>query len=182
MTDALTAFDAVAISLIILSALMALARGFVRELATLGAFICALASAYYARGYLRDPVAGMLGDSVQDWVPDIIVMVSVFVLVYAVVAWLGQRLSRNIRGLDGVSLIDRIAGFAFGVARGGVAVVFFVYLIQLGVEDDRIPETIANARTYPFFASGAEYVSENAPRIAEDVSEALPEAPEPDNS
>ena len=49
MTDALTAFDAVAISLIILSALMALARGFVRELATLGAFICALASAYYAR-------------------------------------------------------------------------------------------------------------------------------------
>ena len=39
MTEALTPFDAIAIVLILISALMAVARGFMRELATLGAFI-----------------------------------------------------------------------------------------------------------------------------------------------
>ena len=53
MMDALTAFDAIVIVLLIISTLMALARGFMRELATLGAFIAALAAAYYARLFLR---------------------------------------------------------------------------------------------------------------------------------
>lgn len=182
MTEAITAFDAVAITLIILSALMALARGFVRELATLGAFICALAAAYYARAMLREPVAGMLGEGAQDWLPDVIIMVSVFILIYAIVALLGQRLSKTIQGVEGIGMIDRVAGLAFGLARGAVAVVFFVYLIQLGMDEDRIPEWISSARTYPVFASGADYISANAPRMAEDLREALPDAPVPDNS
>lgn len=174
MTEALTAFDAVAILLIIVSALMALARGFIRELATLGAFICALAAAYYARNAFRDPVAGALGEGTAAWMPDLIVMASAFILVYALVAWFGQRLSKNIQGVEGIGMIDRVAGLAFGVARGAVAIIFFVYLIQLGMEEDRIPGWIAEARTYPYFASAASYVNENAPRLAEDVREAVP--------
>ncbi|MEO0465601.1 MAG: CvpA family protein [Pseudomonadota bacterium] len=182
MTEALTAFDAVAITLVILSALMALARGFVRELATLGAFICALAAAYLARSVLRDPVSALFSEGSADWLPDVTIMVIVFIAVYALVAWLGQRLSRTIQGVEGIGLIDRLSGLIFGIARGGVAVVFFVYLVQLGMDQDRIPTWIADARTYPFFASAADYVNENAPRIAEDMREALPETPEPDNS
>ena len=182
MTEALTAFDAVAITLVILSALMALARGFVRELATLGAFICALAAAYFARGLLRGPISGLFGDGSPDWLPDVMIMVTVFIAVYALVAWFGQRLSRTIQGVEGIGLIDRLSGLVFGVARGAVAVVFFVYLIQLGMDQDRIPDWISEARTYPYFASAAEYVNDNAPRIAEDVREALPETPEADNS
>ena len=182
MTEALTAFDAVAITLIILSALMALARGFVRELATLGAFICALAAAYFARGVLREPVSGLFSEGSPDWLADVSIMVVVFIAVYALVAWFGQRLSRTIQGVEGIGLIDRLSGFIFGIARGGVAVVFFVYLIQLGMDEDRIPEWIAEARTYPVFSNAADYVNENAPRIAEDMREALPETPEADNS
>ena len=48
MMEALTAFDAVAIVIVIVSTLMALARGFMRELATLGAFIAAIAAAFFA--------------------------------------------------------------------------------------------------------------------------------------
>lgn len=182
MTDALTAFDAVAITLVILSALMALARGFVRELTTLGAFILALGAAYVARGWLRDPVSGLFSADSPAWLADVSISVIVFISVYAVVAWLGQRLSRNIQGVDGIGLIDRVSGFAFGVARGGVAVVFFVYLLQLGMDRDRIPEWISAAQTYPFFANAADYVNENAPKLAQDMREALPEAATPDNS
>lgn len=178
MTEALTAFDAVAITLIIISALMALARGFIRELATLGAFIAALAGAYYARAYFRDTVAGWLPEGGPDWLPDMMVVVGVFILIYALVAWWGQRLSKNIQGVEGIGAIDRIAGLVFGVARGAIAVVFFVYLLQLGADEEHIPEWISTARTYPYFAQAADYVNENAPRIAEDVRDLAADGPD----
>ncbi len=178
MTDALTAFDAVAIAIIILSALMALARGFLRELATLGAFIAALAAAYYARIYLRDGVAGMLPDDGPDWLADLLIIAFVFVGTYAVVTWWGHRLSRNIQGVEGVGLIDRLAGLIFGIARGAVAVVLFVYLLQLLLEEDRIPEWISQARTYPHFEAAADYMNENAPRITEDMQDLSPARPD----
>lgn len=60
MMEALTAFDAIAIIIVIVSTLMALARGFLRELATLGAFLAALAAAYYANAYLNAPLSDSL--------------------------------------------------------------------------------------------------------------------------
>jgi membrane protein required for colicin V production len=169
MTETLTAFDAAAITLIIISAIMALSRGFVRELATLGAFIAALAAAYYGHRYLRDPVAAGLPGNLPDWMADLLVIVLAFVLVYAVVTWFGHRLSRNIQGTEGIGLIDRLAGLVFGVARGAVAIVFFVYLLQLGVEEERIPPWIAEARTYAYFETAADYLHENAPRIVQEA-------------
>ncbi|MEO1568578.1 MAG: CvpA family protein [Pseudomonadota bacterium] len=172
MTEALTAFDAVAITLVIISALMAVARGFVRELATLGAFIAALAAAYYARSYLRNPLSAFLPENTPSWTADFILIVTFFLAVYIAVAVLGHRLSQNVQSVEGIGTIDRLAGLVFGIARGAVAIVFFVYVLQLGLEQDRIPEWIADARTYPLFASAADYVHANAPRIAEDVSDA----------
>lgn len=179
MTEALTAFDAVAITLVIVSALMAVARGFVRELATLGAFIAALAAAYYARSFLRNPLSGLMPDDAPTWTADFILVVAFFLIVYIMVAMAGHRLSQNIQGVEGIGALDRLAGLAFGIARGAVAIVFFVYVLQLGLDSDHIPEWIADARTYPYFSNAADYVHANAPRIAEDVSESLPASPPP---
>lgn len=177
MTEALTVFDAVALTLIIISALMAVARGFVRELATLGAFIAALAAAYYARIALRGPMTALLPGGLPDWSADALIVVVVFLSVYVLVAWGGQRLSKNIQGIEGIGLIDRLAGLAFGIARGGVAMVFFVYLLQLGLEADRIPEEISGARTYPYFANAANYIQEYAPELAEEARNSQPPDP-----
>ncbi|MEM1104949.1 MAG: CvpA family protein [Pseudomonadota bacterium] len=182
MIDAITQFDAAVITLIILSALMALARGFIRELATLGAFICAFTAAYFSRGLLRGPVSFVLPEEASSWLPDLLIMVGVFVLVYAAVAWLGQRLSRNINGPDGVSFIDRIAGVAFGVARGYAAVLFGVVILQLGIDADNLPQEVRGAMLYPPLSSHADYIIENAPRLAEYGEEALPPGREADNS
>lgn len=182
MLEALTPFDAAVITLVILSALMALARGFIRELATLGAFICAFTAAYFSRSALREPVAGMMSESTSGWLPDLIVMAVVFVAVYALVAWLGHKLSRNIHGPEGVSFIDRVAGVVFGVARGYAAVLFGVVILQLGVDVDNLPEDVREAMLYPSLSAHADYIIENAPQLAQYGAEALPEANEPDNS
>ncbi|MEM8616415.1 MAG: CvpA family protein [Pseudomonadota bacterium] len=163
MMEALTAFDAVVIVVAIVSTLMALARGFMRELATLGAFIAALAAAYYANRFLNGAVAGLIPDSWPSWTPAAILIISTFLVVYVAVAWFGASLSKSIQGVDGISLVDRVAGGLFGLARGYVVLVFFVYLLNLAMDKDQIPEFISEAQTYPLIEAGATYLSDNAP-------------------
>ena len=95
MMEALTAFDAVAIVIVIVSTLMALARGFMRELATLGAFIAAIAAAFFARKFFVGTLEAMLPADSPAWMPDAIIFVMVFLIVYVAVAWFGANLSRT---------------------------------------------------------------------------------------
>ncbi len=174
MMEALTAFDAVAIVIVIVSTLMALARGFMRELATLGAFIAAIAAAFFADQYLAEPLRGYLPASTPAWTATAILFVATFLLIYIVVAWFGASLSRSIQGPDGISLLDRVAGGTFGFARGGVVLVFFVYLLNIAMDDDQVPEFINQARTYPIILAGADYLNERAPELAQRTAEHTP--------
>ena len=63
--------------------------------------------------------------------------------------------------------LDRVAGGLFGFARGGVVLIFFVYLLNLAMDRDQIPEFVTQARTYPLIAAGANYLGERAPELAE---------------
>ncbi|MEL6664784.1 MAG: CvpA family protein [Pseudomonadota bacterium] len=171
MMEALTAFDAVAIVIVIISTLMALARGFMRELATLGAFIAAIAAAFFARKFFVAQLDSLLPSDSPAWLPDAIIFVVVFLCVYVAVAWFGANLSKTIQGVDGIGLLDRVAGGLFGFARGGVVLIFFVYLLNLGLKQDQIPEFVTQARTYPLISAGANYLGERAPELAERSSQ-----------
>lgn len=172
--EALTAFDAIAIVIVIISTLMALARGFMRELATLGAFIAAMAAAYFANRYLNSPLGNLLPDGMPDWTPEAILLVGTFLVIYILVALFGAKLSKSIQGVDGISLVDRLAGGIFGLARGGIVLVFFAYILNLAMERDKIPEFISQARTYPIINAGAVYLKDNAPAFAERAKTQLP--------
>ena len=89
-------------------------------------------------------------------------------------AWFGQRLSKNIQGAEGIGLFDHFAGLAFGVARGAIALVFFVVLLHLALDESRIPGFIQNAACYPLLSSVADYVNENATKVGQDVHSTLP--------
>ena len=169
MMDALTIFDAIVIVLLIISTLMALARGFMRELATLGAFIAALAAAYYARLFRRDSLSSLMPGTAPDWLPDLILFIGVFLLVYIAVAWFGANLSKSIQGAEGVSVFDRVAGAVFGFARGAVVLIFFVFLMRMALDHDRIPEWIREAQAYPLLENGAVYVERYAPEVGGQV-------------
>ena len=103
--------------------------------------------------------------------PDAIIFVVVFLLVYVVVAWFGANLSKTIQGVDGIGLLDRVAGGLFGFARGGVVLIFFVYLLNLAMDRDQIPEFVTQARTYPIIVAGANYLEARAPELAERTSQ-----------
>lgn len=167
MMEALTAFDAAAIIIVIVSTLMALARGFMRELATLGAFTAAITAAFFARRALSEIIMRRLPDSAPVWAPDVVIFVFVFLIIYIIVAWFGAHLSRTIQGVEGIGLLDRLAGGVFGFARGSIVLVFFVYLLNLGMDEDQIPEFISQAQTFPIIEAGADYLEAHAPKLAE---------------
>ena len=165
--EALTAFDAIAIVIVIVSTLMALARGFLRELATLGAFVAALAAAYFANAYFNEPLSDMLPTASPEWLPTVILFIGTFLFIYVAVAWFGANLSKTIQGVDGVGLLDRVAGGVFGIARGAIVLVFFVYLLNLAMDKDQIPEFVSQAQTYPFIEAGADYLKARTPSTDE---------------
>ena len=174
MLESITAFDAIAVAVIVISAIMAFARGFLREIATLGSFIAALASVFYARRFFADGVRTLVPEGVDPLLGDLALVVVAFIIVYVLVAWFGQRLSKNIQGADGIGMFDHFAGLFFGIARGAIALVFFAVLLNLALDESRIPDFIRNSMTYPPLAEMANYVNDNASKVGKDVQAALP--------
>jgi len=162
MMEAMTSFDGFAILIVLISTIVAVARGFLRELSTLGAFIAAITAGYYARLYLKDPILPLLPDTAPEWAPSAIPFVSAFLTVYIIIAWFGSSIAKSIHNFDGLNFADRFAGSIFGLARGAVLLVFFVYLLNLTMDADQIPEFISGAQLYPIIEIGAEYLLETS--------------------
>ena len=178
MPESITAFDGIALAVVLISAIMGFARGFLRELATLGAFIGALAAAYYARVFFHDDLAALLPPDLAPWTADLILLITAFVIVYVLIAWLGQRLSKNIHGAEGIGMFDHVAGAVFRVLRGFVALVFFVVLLGLVLEEGRVPGFIQNGVTYPPLRNLADYVNVEAAKVGKEVQDPLPSTDE----
>lgn len=174
MLDAFTVFDAIALGVVLVSAIMAFARGFMREIATLGAFIAAAAAAYFTQKLLLDDIKAVLPDSAPDWAPHATLVIVSFLIVYVIVAWFGQRLSKNIHGLEGIGMIDHVAGLVFGAARGAVALVFFVLILDLGMEENKVPAFIQDAEVYPHLRYAARLVTAGGEKAAKEVATTLP--------
>ena len=162
MPETISAFDGIFAGLVVISAIMAFARGFLRELATLGAFIGALAASYYARRFLSGPFAELLPEGTHPLAPDIILVVTAFLIVYVIVAWFGQSLSKSIMTNGEIGLFDHVAGLVFGVFRGVIAMVFFAVLLDVAVDDDRVPPFISQSLSYPILEQLAAFVTGEA--------------------
>ena len=168
LSPSLTEFDALAIALIILSALMGLARGFIRELATLAAFIAAVAGAYYARATFGETASAWTPGSLPAWSGQVVLALVVFVIVYAIGAWIGTNLAKTVRGLEGVGAVDRAAGLAFGGARAVVVLVFTAFVAIQAVPEGRMPEWIDRSRLFPYFSAWASGFDNAAAQISEE--------------
>jgi membrane protein required for colicin V production len=103
----------------------------------------------------------------------VILLIVAFIIVYVLIAWLGQRLSKNIHGAEGIGMFDHVAGAVFGVLRGFVALVFFVVLLGLVLEQSRIPSFIQNGITYPPLRNLADFVNVEAAKVGKEVQAPL---------
>lgn len=123
----MTAFDFIVIGIIGLSTLFAFARGFVRVVISLAAWIVALVAAFQYADTLVAWLPALGGAPRVRYIAAFVLIVVVVLLVGALLGWLLSRLVRAV----GLGFVDRTLGAVLGLARGLLIVVIGVLIAGL---------------------------------------------------
>jgi membrane protein required for colicin V production len=123
----MTAFDFVVIGIIGLSTVFAFARGFVRVVISLVAWVIALVAAFQYADVLAAWLPALGAGSRVRYIAAFLLIVAAVVLVGALLGWLLARLVRAV----GLGFVDRALGGVLGLARGLLIVVIGVLIAGL---------------------------------------------------
>lgn len=108
--------DVILVAVIIISVLFALYRGLVRELLGIAAWILAGFAALYSYAPLQPLMNKMIENkTTAGIVGSCIVALIVLIVMTLINSWITKRLRQS-----ALSGLDRVLGFAFGVARAGL--------------------------------------------------------------
>jgi membrane protein required for colicin V production len=154
----ITILDFIVIGVVLVSALLAMVRGFTREVLSIAAWAAAAAATLYFLPQVR-PWAEKTIKIHPAIIADIIAGVAIFLIVLILVSLVTSRIADFI--LDSrIGPLDRTLGFVYGAARGLLlAVVAFLFFNWL-VPPPSQPVWVQQARTRPMLAdAGASLVS-----------------------
>ncbi|MFK0383372.1 MULTISPECIES: CvpA family protein [Rhizobium/Agrobacterium group] len=142
----ITIFDGIVIAVVLFSAILAMVRGFSREILSIASWAGSVAAAYYlypvvlpyARNYTDDDKIAIAGSAAV-----------VFLVALIVISFITSRIADFI--IDSrIGALDRTLGFLFGAARGllllVVAVAFWNWLVDVKTQ----PEWVTQAKSKPF--------------------------------
>ena len=167
-------FDIGVLVLIILSAVMSLGRGLVREAFSLVAFIIGLAvgcAAFFFLGKLIAP------NGLDFW-PGVALFLMGFLAAYISAAFLGGRLSKFIHASPEIGALDRIAGAIFGILRGIAAAIVMLLLAQAVLSENALPQEVVKARSYPYLNAATSWIRSVVPGLADSVRDLIESKPE----
>lgn len=152
MTLTPAVFDGVVIATVLISAILAMVRGFLREILALVSWVVAAVAAYF----LYRPFSPVLETVIEDETWRYVASAAIIFFVSLIVAsYVTMKISNML--VDGrVNFIDRIMGFVFGVARG-LLILVIAYIFLDGVLPDK-PAWIAEARTQPLMEDVEEWI------------------------
>jgi membrane protein required for colicin V production len=150
-------FDIGVVAVVCLSALFAFARGFVREVLSIVAWLGAGLIALYALPHAVPFAENYLP---KGWIANTAALLAIFlvaliILVY-VTSLIGGRVNQS-----SLSAVDHTLGLIFGVLRGVLVVcVFYLALTWVFPESrEPLPGWIADGKTRPYLKYGAEQLS-----------------------
>jgi membrane protein required for colicin V production len=173
--SAVSVFDVIILAVIVVSAVMSLGRGLIREAFSVISFIIGGLAAYYCMVFFEKPLASIIPKSWPSVTPSAILVVIGFLAAYSLAAFLGGRLSKLIHSSPEIGVIDRIAGALFGVVRGILAAILFVLLMQQVLPDNATPSFVAKAQSYKYLNGAASWIRDNIPGFVARASETIKE-------
>jgi len=146
--------DIAVIVVVLVSAFLAYARGFVHEVLSVAGWIGAGFITIYAFPYVQ-PYA-------RDLIPielaaDLAAGVVVFIVSLAILSLLTRAISKRVQD-SALNALDRSLGFLFGVARGAVLVCLVYIAIEWMMPAADQPAWLRNARTMPLIEVGADWL------------------------
>jgi membrane protein required for colicin V production len=139
--------------LVLISAILATARGFTREILSLATWAGSAAIAAYMYFYHQDIAAAYIKEPiVAIGVTVIGTFLVALVILHLLTMWIGDMVVDS-----RVGPLDRTLGFVFGAARGVliciVAAVFANFLLA-----PKLPDMVAEAKSYPPLLSAGDWI------------------------
>ena len=131
--DALNAADWVIITVVGLSMLISVLRGFIREALSLAGWVLGFLVAMVFSDRLEYLLTGVVTDATGR---HIVAFALLFVLTLIAVALAG-KLFRSLVHFAGLGLLDRLLGMAFGFARGVFILLAAVVILRALLDLDR---------------------------------------------
>jgi membrane protein required for colicin V production len=164
MGQALTVADVGIIGILLISALWAFLRGFVREVLGVAAWVGAAFVTLYGFAYVQ-PYARQL--IAIQFLADAVAGVVLFVVSLILFSVISHAISSQVRD-SALSAIDRSLGFVFGLLRGAVIVCIAYLLLKWAVPPQDRPSWIMSARALPAIEQGVAVLEQLIPRSARD--------------
>lgn len=159
----ITLLDGLLLVIMLASALLAMVRGFSREVLSITSWIAAAAAVFYLLPHARDIASRYIAQEEIALVTAILVL---FFGTLIIVSFLAIKLADLI--LDSrVGALDRTLGFVFGAVRGALLVAVAVLIVNLFIASDNQPRWVAEARAKPLID-----------QLGARISDALPNDPD----
>jgi membrane protein required for colicin V production len=157
----MTWVDLLVFGFLAISGLLAFARGFVREVLGIGAWVGAVAAGIFSLPMMHDVVRKWL--SAPEWVNPVSFIV-VFLITLIVLMLIARAIGGFVRG-SALGGVDRTLGLVFGLARGA-AVIITAYIIgQMVFPIERWPDAVLDARTLSPTYEAARWVRDQLPEL-----------------
>ncbi len=143
--------DLAILGVLVVSALLAFMRGFVREVLGIGSWIGAGFFAMWAFPFVKDRFHGWIANpDIADPVAFGAMFLAGLLFLSVVAGMLGSVVRGSVLGG-----VDRTLGVAFGLARGAALIVFAYIAGGMIVTPDRWPDPVLQARSLPYAYAGA---------------------------
>jgi len=171
----ITLLDGILLVIMLISAVLAMIRGFVREVLSIASWIAAAVAAYLFYGQLQ-PLA-------EQYISNKFVAIgvsaaAVFIVTLMIVSYITMRISDFV--LDSrIGALDRTLGFVFGAVRGLLLVVVAMLFFNWFVPPEQQPNWVAGAKSRPILVSVGERLVAILP---EDPEQAIMERIKPETT
>jgi len=147
-------FDIIVIVVIVLSGLFAFARGIVKELLSVGAWVAAGVAALYGFPYAA-PFA-------EKFIPkgmfaNLAAGTAIFVVALILLSLLTSAIARRVKE-SSLASVDHSLGLLFGLVRGAVIACLLYYGLTLALPEASRPDWIKEARSTRYLAAGADFL------------------------
>ncbi len=175
----ITLFDGALIALMLVSGVLAMIRGFSREILSIGSWVAAAAAAYMLYKRVSPIIAPYTAQVTSSkTVADLAAAGLVFVVVLILVSLITMKIADFIAD-SRVGALDRTLGFVFGAARGVLLVVVALLFYNWLVPNNQ-PAWIADAKSKPVLESLGERLVAALPENAYETLDRL--KPEEDDA
>ncbi|WP_374298987.1 CvpA family protein [Ferrovibrio sp.] len=148
--------DLIVIVVLLLSALLALFRGLVKEVLSVAGWVAALAATYFFFPFARDIARVYISNLyLYTAAAGAALFLPTLILCSLLTHWISERVRASF-----ISAVDRSLGFLFGLARGALIVVVAWWVTDRLVPVPTQPAWLLEARTRPLAVMGYTWAAE----------------------